>query len=60
MVVRSDYGTENCVVAKLQIAFRMHHTDSLSGERSFFYGHSTANTVFNVVRKVLFKIFYPF
>ena len=45
MVVRADYGTENCVVAKIQIAFCMNHPDSLSGQRSFFYGPSTANSV---------------
>ena len=44
-VVRGDCGTENCIVAKVQIAFRMHHTDDLAGIRSFFYGPSTANIV---------------
>ena len=39
VVVRADYGTENCVVAKIQIAFRMNHLDSLSGQRSFFMAH---------------------
>ena len=29
-VVRADYGTENCMVARLQIAFRMHHYDDLN------------------------------
>lgn len=44
-LVRGDYGTENCAVATLQIAFRMNTTDSYSGSRSFIYGPSTANTV---------------
>ena len=44
-VVRADYGTENSIVAKLQVAFRMNHTDDLSAERSFNYGPSTANIV---------------
>lgn len=44
-VLRSDLGTENCGIAKIHIAFRMNHTDSLSGDKSFIYGPSTANTV---------------
>ncbi|XP_065887587.1 uncharacterized protein [Dysidea avara] len=42
-VVRADHGTENCLVAKCHIAFRMDHEDCLSGARSFIYGPSTAN-----------------
>lgn len=45
MVVRADHGTENCCVAKMQIAFRLHYNDSRSGNKSFIYGPSTANTV---------------
>ena len=45
MVVRGDCGTENCRTAKIQIAFRMHHDDDRSGEKSFLYGPSTANVV---------------
>ena len=48
-VIRSDYGTENCIVAKLQIAFRMHHNDSLSEEHSYIYGPSTGNTVLSYI-----------
>ena len=44
-VLRADLGTENCSVAKIHIAFRMNHNDSLSGNRSFIYGPSTANIV---------------
>lgn len=44
-VVRCDRGTENCKLAKVHIAFRMNHNDSLSGSKSFIYGTSTANTV---------------
>ena len=46
-IVRADHGTENCGVAKVQIAFRMGHNDCLSGSKSFIYGPSTANTVSN-------------
>ncbi|XP_065901982.1 uncharacterized protein [Dysidea avara] len=42
-LVRADHGTENCAVAKIHIAFRMNHTDRLSGSKSFIYGPSTAN-----------------
>ena len=43
--MRADFGTENCTVAKIHIALRINHDDSLSGGRSFIYGPSTANTV---------------
>ena len=46
-VVRADHGTENCLVAKVHIGFRMHHSDDLAGVKSFIYGPSTANTVSN-------------
>ncbi len=45
MVVRGDCGTENCIVAQIQIAFRMNHDDDQSKEKSFIYGPSTANIV---------------
>ena len=44
-IVRADFGTENCLTAKAQIAFRLHDTDAFGGERSFIYGPSTANIV---------------
>ena len=44
-MVRGDHGTENCVVATLQIAFRMNDMDAHGGSKSFIYGPSTANTV---------------
>jgi len=48
-IARANHGTENCGVAKVQIAFRMDHDDSLSGSKSFIYGPSTANTVSNTL-----------
>jgi hypothetical protein len=42
-VIRSDHGTENGDVATAQIALRLHHTDSLSGDKSFIYGSSPSN-----------------
>ncbi len=42
MRVRADCGTENCVVAKAQIAL---HTDEYAREQSFIYEPSTANIV---------------
>ena len=44
-VVRLDCGTENGKVAAVQIAFRMSHGDSLSGQNSVRYGHSHSNVV---------------
>ena len=44
-MVRADHGTENGLVAKCQIAFRINHEDCLSGTKSFIYGPSTANIV---------------
>ena len=44
-VLRSDYGTENCRLAAIQIAFRYNHDDSMARERSFLYGPSTSNIV---------------
>lgn len=44
-IIRADHGTENCTVAKIHIAFRMDHADSLAGSKSFIYGRSTSNIV---------------
>jgi hypothetical protein len=40
-MVRVDGGIENCTLENFQIAFRMYHTDSMSGYNSV--GRSTAN-----------------
>ena len=56
LVVRADYGTENCGVAKVQIAFRMGHDDSLSQSGSFIYGPSTANIVSNAQNSVSYIV----
>ena len=42
-VVRGDCGTENVIVCGIQRFFRRNRTDSQSKDRSFIYGHSTAN-----------------
>ena len=44
-VVRADYGTENCTVAKIHLAFQMNNVDSLAASKGFIYGPSTANIV---------------
>ena len=44
-LLRCDYGTENSSLAKGHIAMRLQHDDTLSGEKSFIYGPSTANIV---------------
>lgn len=42
-LVRTDRGTENCILGELHRHLRAHHTDSLSGEQSYITGASTAN-----------------
>lgn len=59
--MRSDRGTENCMVAASQMALRHYHTDTFSREKSFRYGKSTTNTVcdsnvFKSARAVTFAI----
>lgn len=44
-IIRSDYGTENSILATCHMALRHNHDDELSGERSFRFGSSTTNTV---------------
>ncbi|XP_048749877.2 uncharacterized protein LOC125661760 [Ostrea edulis] len=41
--IRSDDGTENCIIADIQRAFRWHHDDDMAGEKSFLTGSSPAN-----------------
>lgn len=40
-----DRGTENTLIADIQIAFREEHTDDKAGEKSVLYGASTYNQV---------------
>lgn len=47
-VVRSDYGTENCNLASVQIAMRYNHDDGLAKEKSFIYAPSKHNVVSGV------------
>lgn len=42
-LVRSDCGTENCIIRDIQTALRFNHGDSMSGPSSFLYGRSTSN-----------------
>ena len=42
-VVRGNRAIENVTVCGIQRFFRRNHTDSQSKDRSFIYGHSTAN-----------------
>ena len=44
-IVRSDYGTENSILAACHMALRHNHEDEFSGEQSFRFGSSTTNTV---------------
>ncbi|XP_074110011.1 uncharacterized protein LOC141534518 [Cotesia typhae] len=42
-LIRSDCGTENCIVEALQQTLRFHHDDNLAGWKSFIKGKSTSN-----------------
>jgi len=42
-VVRSDCGTENCVIAGMQCFFRAHGNDDFSGAKAHRYGSSPSN-----------------
>lgn len=44
-MLRSDYGTENCMVATSHMALRHWHQDQWHGVKSYKYGKSTTNTV---------------
>lgn len=44
-MLRSDRGTENTLVAELQIALRTGHGDELAGVKSMRFGSSPANLV---------------
>lgn len=43
--MRADRGTENVLVAAVQMAFRDEHGDAFAGTKAFRYGRSTSNTV---------------
>ena len=43
MIVRSDWGSENVVIAEIQQYFRHNEADEFAGRNSFGYGTSTAN-----------------
>ena len=44
-IIRSDYGTENSILAACHMALCHNHNDKYSGDRSFQFGSSTTNTV---------------
>lgn len=47
--LRSDYGTENCIVASLQIAFHMSNLK----EKSYIYGPLKQNVVCSMMNSDL-------
>ena len=47
-VLRADRGTENTNVAFIQPFLRHFDKDALAGEKSFWYGKSTSNQVFEI------------
>ena len=54
-VVRGGNGTENVVVCGIQRFLLRNHTDSQSKDKSFIYGHSTANPRIESCWSQLFK-----
>ena len=52
-MLRSDYGTENCSLARAQIAMRLNHSDALSGVKSFIDGPSPANIVIVAIKIIM-------
>lgn len=42
-VIRTDAGTENVLIHKIQVALRFFHGDSMAGHKSISIGRSTAN-----------------
>ena len=54
-VVRGNHGTENVIVCGIQQFLRRNHTDSQSKDKSFIYGHSTANQCIESWWSQLFK-----
>ena len=47
--LRSDYGTENCIVASVHIAFHLKNNVSGLREKSYIYGPSNWNIVSNIL-----------
>ena len=41
--IRTDCGTENCVLAAIQCYFRRKHTDKFAGDKAHIYGSSHSN-----------------
>ena len=41
--IRTDCGTENCVLAAIQCYFRREHTDEFAGDKAHIYGSSHSN-----------------
>ena len=53
--LRSDYGTENCIVASLHIAFHLKNSSGLK-EQSYIYGPSKRNVVCLIIASYAYKI----
>lgn len=45
MVLRTDRGTENAIIAFVQPTLRSQHSDVFAAEKSFRYGKSSSNQV---------------
>lgn len=43
VLIRSDKGTENCIIESLQMCLRENHEDKLKGEKSYIKGTSVHN-----------------
>ena len=47
-IVRADHGTENCVVAKVHIGFRMNHRMIWQVQEVFFMDHQLLIQLVNI------------
>ncbi len=57
-LLRADNGTENSIISVIQCILRHHHSDNLSGQKSFIYGRSVNNQVYDIPEVRLFKHFF--
>ena len=59
-VVRTDAGTENVMIHRIQMALRMNHGDRMAGENSVSIGRSTANQRIEMLWSFLMRDFTLF
>ena len=55
-MVRTDFGTENSLLALIQPILRHNHTDAAAGGKSFVYGKSIHNQVYFCIIATMYVI----